>query len=274
MKKIIVPVDFSTTSENAAEFAGNLAIFYDAEILLYHAYEVPVAIAEITYQAFDIAETQRAADHELLLVKDALQDKLRSKVTIKIMSELAPFTEGMVALCETENPDLVVIGLSGKDALTKLIVGSNTVKLMHLLKYPILIVPPKAAFTPVRKIGFACDYKQIEKNTPVDLLKKMVTDFNAELHIINVDFNNRNFTPDTVNESYALKEMFKKITPIYSSIESESVTEGLNNYADETGLDWIVMIPKKHTLLQKLFSRSHSKEMLYHTHLPVLCVHQ
>ena len=65
MKTIIVSVDFSTTSSNAAEFAANLAAFYGADIWLYHAFQIPIALSEFAYPVVDIAEMQKAADHEL-----------------------------------------------------------------------------------------------------------------------------------------------------------------------------------------------------------------
>lgn len=273
MKKIIVPVDFSTNAANAAEFAGNLAIFYGGEILLYNAYQMPVPVGEISYPLYDVPEMQQASEHELEMLKTDLEGKLRSKITINIKAEMVLLSDGLADLCDSEKPDLVVIGLSGKNALTKLIVGSNTIHITHHLKYPVLVVPPKASFTPVRKIGFACDYKQIEESVPVELLTKIITDFNAQLYVINVDFNDKNFTPEMVHENFAIRDLFEDIHPKYESIESENVTEGLNHFAEEKGLDWIVVIPKKHTILQKIFNRSHSTDFLFHTHLPVLCLH-
>jgi nucleotide-binding universal stress UspA family protein len=274
MKKLVVPVDFSLTSVNAAAFAGNLAIFYGAEIWLYHAYEMPVGFGEVSWPLFDASESQSAAEHELQMLKETVQGNLRSKVNFNTRAQIAPFAEGLADFCDEIQPDIVVMGLSGKDALTKLIVGSNTIRVIHDLKYPVLVVPPKASFAPVIKIGFACDYKKMEEKTPVDLLKKILNDFDADLYILNVDHNDEHVDDDVMDGSIVARRLFKEINPVYDSIESESVTEGLNKYADEKGLDWIVVIPKKHTLLQKMFSRSHSKDLLYHTHLPVLCLHQ
>jgi len=274
MQKIIVPVDFSSTAANAAEFAGNLAVFYNAEIWLYHTYELPVAIGEFTYPLFDIPEMQKAAEHEIGILKEELLGKLRSKVNVHIKTEMAVLKDGLAEFCDYLQPDLVVMGLSGSDALTKLVVGSNTIKIIHELKYPVLVIPPKATFAPVLKIGFACDYKQIEQSTPVTLMKKIVTDFNAALYILNVDFNDRNFTDEVLQTSFGIKELFKDVNPVYESIESENVTKGINEFAAKAGLNWIAVIPKKHTLLQKIFSRSHSTDLLYHTSVPILCIHQ
>jgi nucleotide-binding universal stress UspA family protein len=274
MKKLVVPVDFSATSLNAAAFAGNLAIFYGAEIYLYHAYEMPVGIGEVAWPLFTAKELQSAADHELEMLKAKVQQGLRSKVTFHTKAEMVPFTAGLTDFCEIIQPDMVVMGLSGKGALEKLIVGSNTIRVIHDLQYPVLVIPPKANFSPVVKIGFACDYKKIEDTTPVTLLKKVIMDFDADLYVLNVDHNDEHVDDEVMDGSIIAKSLFEDIKPVYDSIESESVTEGLNKYAAEKGLDWIVVIPKKHSLLQKIFSRSHSKDLLYHTHLPVLCVHQ
>ncbi len=274
MKKIVVPVDFSATSVNAAVYAGNLAIFYGAQVWLYHAYEIPVGIGEVAWPLFNAAEMQSAAEHELSVLQSTVQGQLRSKVGFNAKAEMANFSDGFALFCDTVQPDIIVMGLSGKDALAKLIVGSNTIRTIQNSKYPVLVVPPQAAFSPILKIGFACDYKKIEETTPVALLKKILKDFDADLYVLNVDHNDEHVDEEVMDNSIAAKNLFKEIKPVYDSIESESVTEGLNKYADEKGLDWIMVIPKKHTALQKIFHRSHSKDLLYHTHLPVLCVHQ
>jgi len=274
MKKIIVPVDFSPAASNAALFAGELAAFYGAEIWLYHTYETPVAISEFAYPLFDTNELQKAADNELELLKEKTLSNLRTAVNIHTKAEMSLLQDGLTELCDALQPDLVVMGISGKGALTQLLIGSNTIKAVHYLKYPVLVVPPKATFIPVRKIGFACDYREIATTTPIPLLKKIVADFNAELHILNIDFQNQNFTADEVHESFVLQDLVDDIKPEYHSIESADITEGINWFADKANLDWIVVIPKKHPVVQKIFGRSHTKHLLFHTHVPILCLHQ
>ncbi|MEN9571058.1 MAG: hypothetical protein RL172_2289, partial [Bacteroidota bacterium] len=264
MKKIIIPVDFSTTAANAAAFAGELAVFYGADLFLYHTYEIPVGVGEATYPLFDVSELQKAAEHELEIMAENLSSKLPGKPVIHTKAALTSLQEGLTNLCNHLKPDLVVMGLSGKDALTKLLVGSNTIRAIHYLKYPVLVVPPKADFIPIRKIGFACDYKAVEENTPIEALKKIVKDFNAELYILNVDFNNRNFSADEVHESFKLHDLLSDLKPEYHSIESEDTTEGINQFAERARLDWIVVVPKKHALVQKLFTRSHTRHLLHH----------
>ncbi|MBS1511360.1 MAG: universal stress protein [Bacteroidetes bacterium] len=274
MKKIIAPVDFSDAAANAAIFAGNLAEFYGAELWLYHTYEMAVPVTEYGYTYISITEMQEAAMHELESFRMKVQDALRRNISINLKAENASLVEGLTQLCTEIQPDLVVMGLSGKNALTRLVVGSNTIRTIHNLDYPVLVVPPKATFIPVRKIGFACDYKEVEATTPVGTLKKLVKDFNAELHVLNIEFSNGALSAEKVKEGEIVTALLSDIKPFYSTIISADVTSGINWFAEKEKIDWMVVIPKKHNLTEKLFVRSQTKALLHHTHLPVLCMHE
>jgi nucleotide-binding universal stress UspA family protein len=274
MKRIAVSVDFSTTSANAAEFAAKLAAFYGADIWLYHAFEIPIALSEFAYPVVDVEEMQKASDHEMEILKNSTLEKLNRKISINTKVEMNELQLGLQQLCNELNPDFLVMGLSGKNALTRLIVGSNTIKTIYGLTCPVLVVPPKAEFIPIRKIGFACDYRQVEKTTPVSVIKKFANDFNAALHILNVDYHNNITDAEKANESYIINELFRDVKAEFHSIEANEITEGINWFVDKSKIDWLVVIPKKHRLVEKIFKRSQTKELVYHTHVPILCIHE
>ena len=274
MKKIIAPVDFSDAAANAAVFAGNLAEFYGAELCLYHTYEIVIPVTEYGYAYLSIKEMQDAAEQEMEAFKSKVQASLRRTIPISVKAENASLTDGLAALCDSMQPDLVVMGLSGTNVLSRLVVGSNTIRIIHHLKHPVLIVPPRATFVPVRKIGFACDYKKVLETTPVEPLKKLVHDFNAELYVLNVEFNNSVTSAEKMRESEIIAVLLKDLKPYYQTIVSGDITFGINWFADKEKIDWLVMLPKKHNLAEKMFGRSKTKELLHHTHLPVLCMHE
>lgn len=274
MKTILVPVDFSDTGNNAALFAANLAEFYGADLWMYHAYELPVSLSEYAFPLVGIEEMQSAAEHELEQLKKKTLSKLRRNININIETEMSILQDGIDALCEKIKPDLIVMGLSGKNALTKLIVGSNTIKAIYHSKYPVLVIPPKAEFLPVKMIGFACDYNKVLETTPVAPLKKIIHDFGARLHIMNVEPGDQHAQKaGLIQESLFISELMNEFHPEYHTILAGDITEGINWFVDQAKLDWIVLIPKKHNLMDKIFRRSHTKEMIYHTHVPVLCMH-
>jgi nucleotide-binding universal stress UspA family protein len=274
MKKIIVPVDFSTTAENAAVFATNLAAFYKADVCFLYVFEVVAPLAEYGYNPVSPLEMQEASMFELEKFAAKVKQQVNTPVNINLKAMAGVLQDSLDTLCSEVQPDLVVMGLSGKNALTKLVVGSNTIRAIHQLKYPVLVVPARANFIPIRKIGFACDYTKVIETTPVAPIKKLVADFNAELYVLNVDSNLTGVPTQQEAEGMYINELLKDVKPYYSTIYAQDVTTGVNWFAEKEKIDWLVMIPKKHNLLDKIFGRSHTKDLLYHTHIPVLCMHE
>jgi nucleotide-binding universal stress UspA family protein len=274
MKKIIVPVDFSTAAENAAIFAGELAQFYKADLLLYHSYLLVPVFPEYGYTFVSSTNLENAAEFEMTKFKNKIQEGFKIPVNIFTKVENAQLVEGLTVLCDEHQPDLVIMGLSGKNALTRLVVGSNTIKVIHHLTYPVLVIPPKAQFLPIRKLGFACDYKKVIETTPIAPLKKIIKDFNADLYVLNVEYTLNALSAEAVAEGMYISELLKDVKPYYSTIYSEDITNGINWFAEKEKIDWMVVIPKKHNLMEKLFGRSQTKELLYHTNVPVLCMHE
>jgi nucleotide-binding universal stress UspA family protein len=273
MKTIIVPVDFSATAASAAEFAGNLATFYNFNIWFYHCYKLPSPVSGFTVSNVE-EKTQSTAADEMDAFRKEVQSKLKFALTIRTKTERNSLQEGLALFCDKIKPDIVVMGFSGKSSLANFFEGSNTIKTIHSLNYPVLVIPPKTVFTPVRKIGFACNYDKVLSNSPVDVLEKIIKDFNAELYIIDVHAHNKMYTEVEALEGVSVNELLKKIKPEYHTIESENIAEGIGLYADEANLDWLAAIPRSHSTIDKMFKHSHTKDLLYRMHVPVLCMHE
>jgi nucleotide-binding universal stress UspA family protein len=271
MKRIIVPIDFSATAANAAVFAGNLAAFYGAELWLYHAYDLPVATG---FPLITADQMQEAADYELGEFRKTILADMRVAITIQTVAEASTLLGGLAGLAESLKPDMVVMGITGRNKLMRLVVGSNTVRAIQQLPYPVLVVPGNARFEPVRRIGFACDFEKVAETTPLDQLKKLVVDFRADLYVLNVVPQGEQVPDAQLAEGMYIGEALKAYEANFQVILSNDVAEGIDWFASNNQLDWVVVIPKKHNLMQKLFGRSHTKDLLYHTHLPVLCMHE
>jgi len=70
-----------------------------------------------------------------------------------------------------------------------------------------------------------------------------------------------------------LNLMFDTIEHKFHFIENESVQEAINDFIDHNDMDLLIMLPKKHSFFESLFRRSQTKEMLYHSHIPILALH-
>lgn len=273
MKKIIAPVDFSANAENAAVFAANLAAFYGAELWLYHAYVTAVSVPGYAYPVVTSTEMQQAALDEMEEIAKRVQEKLRVQITIHKKADENFLQEGLSAFCDELQPDMVVMGLSGKGVLTRLVAGSNTIRAIRQLDYPVLVVPSKAEFIPVRRIGFACDLESIPDHTPLNALKNIVRGFNADFFVLNIQRRNAPMPADKQEAAFAVTKLLEELKPEYQTLVSEDITYAINWYAEEHKLDMMILMPKKHNLTDKLFGVSKTKDLVYHTHMPVLCIH-
>jgi len=275
MKTIIIPTDFSETATNAANYAVALAKEVKATITLLHVYQVPVTITTDTPIVVVAEEDlRRAAESHLHSLKAEIESVAGNAVKVYSELRLGNTVTELEALSNSLKPFAVIMGSNGHSDLEQVLFGSTTLKTIRHLTWPVIAVPPEAKYNGIRKIGFACDYKQVVETTPAQLIKDFVKNFNAEFHVLNVDYENRHFKPETPEESLLLHTLFEELNPVYDFIESPEVEQGINKFAEKNKLDLLVTIPKKHKLLDGLFRKSATKQLVFHAHVPVLCVHE
>lgn len=272
MKKIIVATDFSLAAMNAAKYAADMAVSINADILLLHTYQVPVTYSEVPV-AVNLDEIQKNTENKLLLIRDELNSRTGNKIAIHITVKVGSFYPELKSLCETVLPYAVIMGSQGTTAAERLFFGGHAVYAMKHLPWPLITVPSNASFTAIKKIGLACDFNKVVETTPVDQIKTMMTDFHAELHVLNTGKEGV-YDPDIVFESGMLQELLASMKPVYHLLTHENIDEGIMDFAEKNQLDLLVVLPKRHNLLDSLIHKSHTKQLVLHSHVPVMALHQ
>ena len=74
MKTIIVPTDFSAISNNAIDYAVDLAKATGGSILLFHAYQVPVSMTDVPIVLLSIEDLQKTNESKMEEMKRSLQE--------------------------------------------------------------------------------------------------------------------------------------------------------------------------------------------------------
>ncbi len=275
MKTIIVPTDFSPVALNATNYAADMAIAINAEILLVNIYTIPVSYTEVPVAMISIEEMRKASEAELTDLKTSLEHITSGKIKIRIESRMGNTVDELENICNTIKPFVVIMGAKGKSGIENLLFGSTTLTAIRHLSWPIICVPPGKEYgTGIKKIGFACDFKEVRETTPVNQIKEMVNVFGAELHILNVDNNNKDFRPETPEQTFKLHDLLKDINPTYQFINHPDVEDGINDFAEKNNMDLIIAIPKKHKLLDGIFKPSSTKQLIFQSHIPVMCLHE
>ena len=92
------------------------------------------------------------------------------------------------------------------------------------------------------------------------------------MHILNTG-KKEVFKPELVFESGLLQEMLAGLKPNYHFITNKDIDEGIIDFAEKNHIDLLIVLPKRHGLLDKLVHRSHTKQLVLHSHVPVMALH-
>lgn len=271
MEAILVPVDFSSTSMNAAAYAMNYAKQVGSKIMLLHVFECPLVYP--IYQGAEISP-QGLRDinkKELQLLAAQLTEK-EPLVKVECLLFDGKLIEVIKQLEEAMKISLVIMGITGVGRITQKLIGSNTLEVSRHIATPVMIIPDKVSFVKITDIGLTTDFRDVVETIPEKMVKKIIDATGAKLHVLNVDFANQ-WTEDVLFESGLVESMFEHYHPKYHFIDRDNLVDGLNEYAEKYSIELLIVIPQKHNIIEKLFAGSHTKELIFHGEVPVLIMH-
>jgi nucleotide-binding universal stress UspA family protein len=272
MKTILVTTDFSVAAKNAANYAADMAMSMKADLLLLNVVQTPIGYSDLPI-VVGLEDMMRSSEKDMQDLKEELMRRTKEGVNIEIEVGMGSFYSELKNVCERIKPYAVVMGSQGKTAAEHLMFGAHTVHTVKHLTWPVITVPPGAIFTAVKKIGLASDLTQVVETTPIEEIKTLVHDFNAELHILNTG-KTAVFDADIVFESGLMQEMTLALNPKFHFINNEDTDAGIIDFVEKNQIDLLIVLPKRHNLIESLFHKSHSKNLVLHSHVPVMALHQ
>ena len=278
MKNILVPTDFSATSLNAAHYALKLAEqLGSSKVILFNAYQVllmidPTAMVP-SMQMMDEGQLKAGSKIALDKFKLVLQAFCPKNCELDTYCEYALLNNGLDEVCKTTGSGLIVMGITGGGLLEEKLIGSNTIHVALNSSVPVLIIPAKANFTIVEEIALACDFRSVVESTPVQPIKDLVKTTGAQLFVLNIEENAKTFDAEIPFQSKMIDLLLHECHPQFSIIDNPDFMEGINNFILEKQIDILITIPKKHGIFQTLFKESHTKKLAFHSHVPVMVVH-
>jgi nucleotide-binding universal stress UspA family protein len=271
MKTILVATDFSIAAQNASKYAAEMALAIHADLLLLHVYQLPISYTEVPF-VVNMEDVLKGAREEITRHKEELIQKTSGKINIETEVREGVFFNELNTLCKNVMPYAVVMGSQGTTATERFLYGGHTVNAMQHLMWPLITVPIDATYAGVKKIGLACDFNEVVDTTPIDEIKLLIHDFDAELHVLNTG-KEKVFDPDIIFESGVLEEMVGELKPRYHFITNSNTDEGIMDFAIENRIDLLIILPKRHGFLEALLHKSHTKQLVLHSHVPVMALH-
>jgi nucleotide-binding universal stress UspA family protein len=272
MKLIVVPTDFSPLADNALKYGMDLASAMGSGLMIVHVYQIPISYSEVPLITVSIEEIKKASEECLAELKHNIETITSGKLVVYTESRLGDVGDEIHKLTKTLQPFALVMGSRGVTGAGKFFLGSNSLSVINNTNTPVIVVPPGGRFSPYKKIGLTTDFKEVVDKTPVVPIRSLVKFFNADLHVLHVDFKQRNFNPGVPEQTLNLDMLLTGLNPTYDFIENKDVNEGINDFAEQNNIDLIITLPQKHSFLESLFEKSLTRELLHHTHIPVMCI--
>jgi len=272
MKTIIVPTGFTADNEHTVQFAADMAMHIQATLLLLHVYQLPVSITEVPASFLTLDQIKETTAERLAAQKKAIERHVNNSIEVVTEARAGNIADELQKICATVHPFAVVMGCSQSGKLERMFFGSASLSAIHHLETPVFLIPPGASFHPVKRIGLAYDFDHDMPETPQQEIRSMLKEFNAELHVLNVH-NSGGLTPENRRHTFLLHKAIADLHPQYHVIDRRNVEEGLNELVQQYGIDFMIIIPRKHALLEALFRKSHADQVALHAQVPLMAIH-
>jgi nucleotide-binding universal stress UspA family protein len=140
MKRILVGVDGSKESREAAVYAADLAKAMGSQLLIASVADVQIALAapELVQRAAEWQE--EASKHSAAVARDIARSVASPGLTIETIVESGAPAETLAELARAGDVDLVVVGHRGRNAISRALMGSVADRLVQICSKPVLVV--------------------------------------------------------------------------------------------------------------------------------------
>jgi nucleotide-binding universal stress UspA family protein len=272
MKKILVPVDFSDASQNALNYVAELTTINGASLILLNVYRMPIhASAEPLMITAD--ELEQASNQQLINL-DNLLKRNYPQVKTELIAKEGLAVDVILDVIKSSGIESVVMGMKGHTNALDRLIGSISTTLMQKTKCPILVVPMDAKFQLPTNILMSCDRTKTVPSRALRAVKYFAKLFGAKINVLEIHTTKELVTQEKIICDVLIEHSLLEYDHVNHVRKGDDIAEELEKHMNMHKPDWLVLIPHQHSGLAGLFHKSFSKKMAFHSHIPVLSIHE
>jgi nucleotide-binding universal stress UspA family protein len=268
MKTILIATDFSNASRNASLYGVELAKALKAKIILFNAYEVPkpapgLGVSVSRYDVMTQTDKRLQDEANLLDCNPGI---------IEIICDEGNSEDAITNVANEKKVDFIIAGMKGRGKNLKKIFGSTATSLIRRSDIPVIIVPEAAKFSVPKIILYASDIISDTNIELVDQIKPITGTFESKLFVVRVIKDQYTEIIERLNTPGKLREELKKSNASFEYPVDTDVGHALNEFIRKQHVNLLVMMPHKHEWWERLFRKSETKDMIIHSHIPILVI--
>jgi nucleotide-binding universal stress UspA family protein len=272
--RILVPIDFSETSDNAISKAIEFVKALKAELLLIHVVE------HHSYQFLLVPELQTVPESPIREIEKAVEkkmDSLQSDIREEhgIIPEVYITTGNMhaeiIEFSKKKKIDLIIMGTHGRSGYRELL-GSNAQRIVTLSTIPVLTIQMKANSPGFKNILLPID-NSLHSREKVNIAILIAEAFHANALILGLpnsddvkDIEIFKVKTNSVREILDEHKVPNKVT----ITKGEGVAKTAMDYAEKNSCDLIIINTGHESKLTGIFLGAFAQQIVNHSKIPVL----
>jgi nucleotide-binding universal stress UspA family protein len=274
MVNILVPTDLSDLSKVAVQYAIKIANKLGGTITLLHVINIiqPTRAAmrlQLKALEKDLVDTAKE-DLDIFVSSISKQVKTGDPIKVKVVKG-AYFNDTIKKEAKKLRTGLIVMGTRGASGLRKYVLGSNTASVIEVSHVPVLAVPELGDFKNFKNVVYATDLKHTQKE--LKALIPYLEKFGSKIHLIHVTSNLKEVSA-LEKKIVGLVEKSGIPNVICKVMVNKKIDEAIEHYLEATSADLLAMFTHDVTFYEKLFNRSMTKKMAFHSKIPLLAFRQ
>jgi nucleotide-binding universal stress UspA family protein len=286
MKRILVPVDFSSHTGISCQYALSIARTTGAEIILFHSFFDQIYFSngglntgfesgimltdEIVMDFFNQKELKlkNLADE----LKSILKQDEKTGINIIIRMESGdPDIQISHAIYELD-PDLIIMG-SGGMGKKGLLSGSVARHVVDNTEIPVIAVPDLSEVPSIRNVLYMTAFDDADPNV-ISKIDSVLSDFHVIIHCLHL-LNDKNKSTAVhkmkeLSENQLLQKVKGRI--FFQTLEFNGNEDQLIDFIKTNEITLIAFIPHKRNIFKNIFYQGISREDLFLTHVPIMAV--
>ncbi|MDW3193976.1 MAG: universal stress protein [Cytophagales bacterium] len=281
MNTILVPTDFSDLSNNALEFAVEMARYAVADVQAVHFVEIlheeatlvtaDTAVVGTTDETLFNIQLMRSNKNKLQEITNRFEND-----SVKVKADLAGngFLKGIQEFVRQNEVSAILIGTTGEQNLQEFFSGNHTEQLIEHLDIPVISIQKKEHFNEIKKVVMAFDVVH-EYYSPSALvkMKDALLNFNARIQMVTVieDPKNRDFAQEALEE---LRRRMQLNEATLHVLENTDVEGTLKNYVKEQNASAIALLTEAKSGLWRFVQGSLATHVTKDFDIPVLTLNK
>jgi nucleotide-binding universal stress UspA family protein len=274
MKTILVPTDFSPNATQALHYAAGLASAIRGKVILAHVINLPVNLPASPEAALDLAADPRLWEEaEVALAAQAREARLEEGFLFELSTccQAGALLPTLNELIKAHQVDLVVMGTRGATTFLDRLLGSNTALFMKNAVCPVLAIPAGARYSGWRHLAYGAELEE-EETSYLHQLFGLAQPFGAAVALVHVASGQRLNIGADHQFLREIRQHFGQQPYHLETRQEDDVAAALEGYAREKAPDLLALAIRDRDLLEDLFHKSLTRQLMAHPALPLLAL--